>query len=185
MLGRSVPSCKAVNGDLRVGVDAGAEVSHNINDNFNVRADITAGVTADLSMHNYTNQIPGILVGTKLNTNLGLGYSNNMLQLNSDLSYSSSNTASFDEKNLGLALNGAYKLNDNIMFGANVKAAYNRGDINLGLFNETIDKNINLNASLYAQVNKNLKVNAGYELNKSLINSRKDYNFNIGVGYSF
>ena len=82
------------------------------------------------------------------------------------------------------ALNGLYRTNHNVTFGANIDTTYQRGDIHVGSFNETIDKNINLNANLYAQFNNKLKINAGYEFNKSLINTRKDYRFIIGLGYT-
>ena len=151
-------------GDYRLSTEAGLAMENKLGTIGKLNTEISAGFIGDLNKLNYTYQDIGMAPGFKANvkTALTLKPSDNALgMIDAQGYYIKTNTVEHYGASAGIG--GAYKVSDDFTAFGKVNLDYNRKDINIGLFNETLDNDLKLNANIGAKLTDNTSVNFNFQ----------------------
>ncbi|MGN0017975.1 MAG: hypothetical protein ACI37S_02930 [Candidatus Gastranaerophilaceae bacterium] len=164
VVGGGLPHSKIGLGDYRLSTEAGLAMENKLGSIGKLNTEISAGFIGDLNKLNYTYQNIGMTPGFKANvkTALTLKPSDNALgMIDAQGYYIKTNTVEHYGASAGIG--GAYKVSDDFTAFGKINLDYNRKDINIGLFNETFDNDLNLNANIGAKLTDNTSVNFNFQ----------------------
>ncbi|MBQ3311921.1 hypothetical protein IJG72_07585 [bacterium] len=157
LVGSGHPDLIAGHGDFRASAEFGASFDKILNKKMKLHTELSAGVVGDFNKLNYTYQDIGVTPGFKSNIDLALTLAPSkkiMTEMYAQGYYLRTNST--EHYGLSGGIQGLYKVSDNVQLYGGFNINKNNKDIDVGLFEESIDKNLFYNIFLGTQIKKNL-----------------------------
>ena len=168
--------------DLRLSTEAGIAMKNQLGSVGSIDTELNVGIVGDFTKTSYAGRQYGLTPGIKTNIKTALTLSptqNGFGKIEAEGYYLKTNTVEHYGASAGVS--GAYKFSNNIEGFGGINFNYNHKNIDIGLFKESIDDDMNINSVIGAKISDDATI--GLQISEDL--KKKDFYAGLTIKKEF